>query len=110
MTEPVAARADDRAGADVRVRLDASLGSDDGVGFDPRPSADTNTRGDLHAGFDVGAVLDQRRRVDLRAVRDESATVDVLAVAQRLAVVVFDVDVVLTHDPLRSTLGFSRHV
>ncbi len=45
--------------------------------------------------------------VDLRAVRDESSTIDVLAITQRLAVVVLDVDVVLSHDPLRSAFGYA---
>ena len=84
--------------------------ADHGIRLDPRASTDTDTRRDLHSGFDVRAVLHQCRRVDLRAVRDESTTVDVLAVAQRLAVVVLDVDVVLSHDPLRSALRVSRLV
>ena len=44
-----------------------------------------------------GSVSIEEAVARIRAVRDESPAVDVLAVAQRLAAVVLDVDVVLAH-------------
>jgi hypothetical protein len=47
--------------------------------------------------FDIGPGLDASGGGDLRSMRDEPSAVRVLAIAQHLAVVIFDVYVVLTH-------------
>ena len=94
------ARADRGAGSDVRLGGDVGVGPDDRIGLDPRTAAHVDVRGDSDSRFDVRTRLDDRGGVHFGPVRDQAPTVGVLAVAKRLAVVVLDVDVVLTHSPL----------
>src|SRR5690606_440672 len=83
--------------ADVRVRVDPRVLADHGIRFDPRSAGDLRARSHSRARFDIGAGLDEGLRVHLRAVRDEATAVGVLAVTQRRALVVLDIDVVLAH-------------
>lgn len=93
----------------VCVRVDKGTLADDGVFINPRATRDYCSGADAGAGLDVRTSLNVRLRVHFRAVRDEAAPVRVLAVSQRRAKVVFDVDVVLTHESSR-VLEFSRYI
>ena len=98
------AGADRRSRADVRVRRNDDLRTDERVRLDPHAAADSGASSDLNSRLDIRPSLDDRRRVHLGPVRDQPPPVGVLAIPQRLAVVVLDVDVVLAHDLLHGAV------